>query len=1204
MNSMKNTPRNKLENSLNFNQIYEMYKSEFMICCENILTEQKNKLLSSFFYKMKLIIKYNYNKDSFINEKPLTEIIKKCELNFISDIYNPMYNICSSSLNRLISSKLLSEKPLSKNGGITNQYLNNFLPHCLNEKTALHTCGKKFIQIINNNLNYAICILCKKCYFGDLIYMYCPNCNKNYFSEIIKNNNLINDEYLYPATWEKYHCNIVMNEQMSCIQCKEKFWLKKNKLFCKECKLEINPLDIFWTCIVCQKDFKSNVKIYNPLEYKIIKLKVRDAILYKKIVKPTHLPCKCIKEEDVDKIDFYHKLKNECCGVMYYTQLGNIHSVVCSSCSLICPINEFKWCCPICKNYFLAYCTKIYDNNHKFEKLINIDNIFEGEYKRDFHFKKNFKKIENGLKNSKNIKNSINNDDESNNNLTDLFFNSINNGSNTNSIINNINSGLNSNSNTLTSRNKNAIKFIKKKINMFNNTLTKKDYRKVHKKNNISYCKCSSINFFNINKTKNSNQSSIDKCKKKIFGKTNIFKNNLNTRNSNISYSNRFNTFNDSLIEKKRHVKGLTIVFNKSNNKSIFKLDNDEIINNKYKNYNLSANKTRIIKNNKNDKRKEEIKIRANNNDKNKIPIISLNLTNNLFKNDHKLLNRFKKMGNYKVSKILTGGNSIIKYNEFKKNNSRDKKIMKNNSKRYKITINIDSSKKKNRSIKRELSLPQTKKNNTFIRQKNISNIKYKINYTSEPTFKKNNYKLINSNNKKYFFYKIDNRQETNYNRSLSHIKNLNGDNYSSKCNNYVSSHKNVPRNKKFKKDNNITPIQSEKFNQPLKNKNNNISIHLFSNINKSENHLKVFMKNKIIKKPNGSIHNKNIQSRIINNKNNLIKKINSKKIIKSKEKERTIKKEINLIPLLDNNINDNKNSDNNNISNGLKDYNENDIKQFNFDEYKIITQLGHGTFSKIYLVQDKNKNLFSMKKIILSDEIDVDSVIKEYKMCSTYKHENIVNLLGLYSSKLDKTTYVVYILMELGKTDWEKEIRHNFEKKIEYSEKELINIVKQLTSALSFMQTKNIVHRDIKPQNIIIFKNNIYKLADFGESKQIHNISYSLINGTLRGTELYMSPLLFNGLRNGQIDVKHNLFKSDVYSLGLCILFAATSTNKSLYDIRNFVDMEGLREYIENILENKYSKKLINLIISMLEIHEEKRPDFIELENIISRTF
>ena len=70
------------------------------------------------------------------------------------------------------------------------------------------------------------------------------------------------------------------------------------------------------------------------------------------------------------------------------------------------------------------------------------------------------------------------------------------------------------------------------------------------------------------------------------------------------------------------------------------------------------------------------------------------------------------------------------------------------------------------------------------------------------------------------------------------------------------------------------------------------------------------------------------------------------------------------------------------------------------------------------------------MKKIILSDEIDVDSVIKEYKICSTYKHENIVNLLGLYSSKLDKTTYVVYILMELGKTDWEKEIRHNFGKK------------------------------------------------------------------------------------------------------------------------------------------------------------------------------
>ena len=193
---------------------------------------------------------------------------------------------------------------------------------------------------------------------------------------------------------------------------------------------------------------------------------------------------------------------------------------------------------------------------------------------------------------------------------------------------------------------------------------------------------------------------------------------------------------------------------------------------------------------------------------------------------------------------------------------------------------------------------------------------------------------------------------------------------------------------------------------------------------------------------------------------------------------------------------------------------------------------------------------------------------------------------------------------MEVGKTDWEKEIRYYSDKGIQYTEIELINIIKQLTSALSFLQKNNIVHRDVKPQNILIFKDNKYKLADFGESKQLNNISLSLFNGSLRGTELYMSPLLFNGLRNGQIDVTHNLIKSDVYSLGLCLLYAATTNNKSLYDIRKFVEMDGLSNYIKNVLKNRYTKKFIDLIISMLEIHEEKRPDFNELEKIVNTNF
>jgi serine/threonine protein kinase len=299
------------------------------------------------------------------------------------------------------------------------------------------------------------------------------------------------------------------------------------------------------------------------------------------------------------------------------------------------------------------------------------------------------------------------------------------------------------------------------------------------------------------------------------------------------------------------------------------------------------------------------------------------------------------------------------------------------------------------------------------------------------------------------------------------------------------------------------------------------------------------------------------------------------------------------------------KNGNGNNLDNNkdIKDNKDNsELKEFNFNDYKIITQLGQGTFGKIYLVQDKNNQLFSMKKIILSEELDVQSVINEYKMCQKLIHENIVKILGIYNTKLDTTTYVVYILMEVGMTDWEKQISSYVDKKIEYTEKNLINIIKQLSKVLSFLQKNNISHRDIKPQNILIFKNDIYKLADFGEAKQIDAMKNLLVNYSLRGTELYMSPLLFNGLRNGQIDIKHNLFKSDVYSLGLCILFAAVTNNKPLYEIRKFIDMKGVKKYLEKLLKEKYSYKFINLISSMLEIHEKNRPDFIELEKIMKK--
>ena len=450
-----------------------------------------------------------------------------------------------------------------------------------------------------------------------------------------------------------------------------------------------------------------------------------------------------------------------------------------------------------------------------------------------------------------------------------------------------------------------------------------------------------------------------------------------------------------------------------------------------------------------------------------------------------------------------------------------------------------------------------------------------KIN-TSNSVGIRERYKKIKNNNK-------DNNINLDYKRNIQTVTNMNDEkeknNYSVlktqkdfNFNNNIrcSSQIRIERNEKLFSDN--------KYNKRYISSKYNFNIN---NINQGQNGQSNIYQRRITNNLN-NINNKNIKDYSTTNKSNGADSFILKNQIENKN---------------------NLNNDNGGKNNNIKEKKENsELKEFNFNDYKIITQLGQGTFGKIYLVQDKKNQLFSMKKIILSEELDVQSVINEYKMCQKLFHENIVKILGIYNNKLDSTTYVVYVLMEVGMTDWEKQITSYADKKLEYSEKNLIDIIKQLSAVLSFLQKNNTSHRDIKPQNILVFKDNIYKLADFGEAKQIDNMKNLLVNYSLRGTELYMSPLLFNGLRNGQIDIKHNLFKSDVYSLGLCLLFAAVTNNKPLYEIRKFIDMKNVKIYLDKLLKRKYSQNFINLLSSMLEIHEKNRPDFIELEQIMKK--
>ena len=395
---------------IDYDSIYRLYKEEFAYYCENILLKSRNEILNTLYEKISSIINY-YNK--YQKKEYLNVIIKKCENDFISNEYIPMHNSISLTLSMI--SKNLNIKSNMKYSLLSKKinYINNFLPHCLNHihtnEFAIHICGEKLIQIHknifnskskdknNNKKKYVLCPKCKKCYKNKLILMSCNYCKKNYYSKLLKEEEKNNN--IFPATWEKYHCPIPENnndinnykyeKQMPCIKCGSKLWIKGSNLFCKSCKFEIEPINLVWKCFNCDKEFRTNAKIYNNLKVKIIKHIIRDAFIQQKIVKPIDLPCDCSKKYKFENFNFYHRKEGRCNGVLYYNNFNGKDYVICSICKYICILNDFNWFCPFCLKYFISNKIQILtfiNNNHN---LYIRKNILENKPKKNKYFSPN-----------------------------------------------------------------------------------------------------------------------------------------------------------------------------------------------------------------------------------------------------------------------------------------------------------------------------------------------------------------------------------------------------------------------------------------------------------------------------------------------------------------------------------------------------------------------------------------------------------------------------------------------------------------------------------------------------------------------------------------------------------------------------------------------------------------------------------------------
>lgn len=188
-------------------------------------------------------------------------------------------------------------------------------------------------------------------------------------------------------------------------------------------------------------------------------------------------------------------------------------------------------------------------------------------------------------------------------------------------------------------------------------------------------------------------------------------------------------------------------------------------------------------------------------------------------------------------------------------------------------------------------------------------------------------------------------------------------------------------------------------------------------------------------------------------------------------------------------------------------------------DRYEIVGKVGTGGMADVYKAKDHTLGRFVGIKVLKQEfSEDVNFVTKfrtEAQSAAGLEHPNIVNIYDVGSENA-----IHYIVMEYveGIT-----LKTYIEKKGQLSFKEAVSIAIQVGRGIESAHNKHIIHRDIKPQNIIISTEGKVKVTDFGIARAA---SSNTINSDVMGSVHYASP---EQARNGFVDGK-----SDIYSLGI----------------------------------------------------------------------
>lgn len=258
-------------------------------------------------------------------------------------------------------------------------------------------------------------------------------------------------------------------------------------------------------------------------------------------------------------------------------------------------------------------------------------------------------------------------------------------------------------------------------------------------------------------------------------------------------------------------------------------------------------------------------------------------------------------------------------------------------------------------------------------------------------------------------------------------------------------------------------------------------------------------------------------------------------------------------------------------------------------DRYQIIKSIGEGGMANVYLAYDtileRNVAVKVLRGDLANDEKFVRRFQREALQASSLSHPNIVEV---YDVGEDNGEY--YIVMEYVEG---KHLKVLLKKRGKLTIPEVVDIMIQVTSGLTVAHDSYIIHRDIKPQNIMILDNGLVKLTDFGIALAMNSTQLTQTNSVM-GSVHYLPPEGASG--------KGATLQSDIYSLGIlmyelltgklpfrgetAVEIALKQLKEPMPSIRK--EIPDIPQSIENIILRATAKNPKNRYADAREMHDD----------------